>query len=405
MPQIELGTRRTPTRNEAVVEVFGNDHGWAVTRLHHDTWTDTVRSQARAISSSLAGIAASPTNTRSSIICTAHIFPSTGRVASSATCFPVAWATYTPAPSPGTDTLSFDRSTFHSEATKCVLLQFFAQLGQYLEKIQKIKEEDIKDKIYHTPHGARSGVATRDCHGRVCIDRPLYIGVLDDETQDVSEAILIDPLLVLKLKAIEQVAEAALCPAEKDQHTEDDARSSEDSDTRTLVDDAPLDGSPNKRCEPQARISRRVGDYLNAFYSAITEISIPWLPPQSPPFWSISFREGPRRLPLVQLIQLICAILFGVVHCLAWNTSFPSIIEMWMWRICALLIVGLPLLCFSLLLLCNVFEHGSAPRRVLTYFNYVLIALYVIARLALLILLFTTLRDLPQRIFVDVPHI
>jgi predicted neutral ceramidase superfamily lipid hydrolase len=75
------------------------------------------------------------------------------------------------------------------------------------------------------------------------------------------------------------------------------------------------------------------------------------------------------------------------------------------WRISASLITGLPLLCFLILLLCNVFKLGSAPRRVLTYFNYVLMALYVLARGALLILPFTTLRDLPPPILVDVPQI
>jgi hypothetical protein len=124
-----------------------------------------------------------------------------------------------------------------------------------------------------------------------------------------------------------------------------------------------------------------------------------------PLFWSIPSGKGPHELALVLLVQLICAILFGVVHCLVWNAGFPSIIEMWMWRISVSLITGLPLLCFSLLLLCNLFERGSAPRRVLTYFNYGLMALYVIARIALLILPFTTLRDLPPPIFVDVSHI
>jgi hypothetical protein len=59
----------------------------------------------------------------------------------------------------------------------------------------------------------------------------------------------------------------------------------------------------------------------------------------------------------------------------------------------------------------NLFEHKSLPRRVLTYFNYGLVALYIIARVALLILPFTTLRELPRRMFVDMewnavfPHV
>jgi hypothetical protein len=167
----------------------------------------------------------------------------------------------------------------------------------------------------------------------------------------------------------------------------------------------PLDDSPAKRCEPEAKTSRGVEDYLNAVILGNYRNFDPMASTSVPPFWSTPLGEGPRNLPLVQLVQLICAILFGVVHCLAWNTTFPSIIEMWMWRISALLITGLPLLCFLLLLLCNQIERGSAPRRVLTYFNYVLMALYVLARGALLILPFTTLRDLPPPISVDVPQI
>jgi uncharacterized membrane protein YcfT len=64
---------------------------------------------------------------------------------------------------------------------------------------------------------------------------------------------------------------------------------------------------------------------------------------------------------------------------------------MWMWRATASLITALPLLCLLLLRANNLFEHKSLQRRVLTYFNYGFVALYIIARVALLILPFTTL--------------
>jgi hypothetical protein len=48
------------------------------------------------------------------------------------------------------------------------------------------------------------------------------------------------------------------------------------------------------------------------------------------------------------------------------------------------------------------FETGSLAKRVLTYSNYVLAAFYVIARIALLVLPFTSLRDSPQATFRDV---
>jgi hypothetical protein len=59
-------------------------------------------------------------------------------------------------------------------------------------------------------------------------------------------------------------------------------------------------------------------------------------------------------------------------------------------------------LCFILLKISNKFEHDSIHRRVPTYLNYGFMALYGVARLALLILPFTTLRDLPPLMLVDV---
>jgi hypothetical protein len=115
----------------------------------------------------------------------------------------------------------------------------------------------------------------------------------------------------------------------------------------------------------------------------------------------VPFREGPEDLPLVLAGQLICAIVFGVIHCLAWNATFPSIIEMWMWRASALYVAGFPVICFFLLRVSNMFGHGSVLREIFAYLNYGLVALYVVVRVALLILSFTTLRDLPIHMFVE----
>ncbi|KAJ7201119.1 hypothetical protein GGX14DRAFT_400295 [Mycena pura] len=194
----------------------------------------------------------------------------------------------------------------------------------------------------------------------------------------------------------------------KIKRVEGDPQSSadENSDARTLPCAESVVDCAEKRqnteiTDPPHRLT--VGDRLNAALFGDYRHFDPMVPSTClPSFWSIPFGEGPRELPLALLGQLICAILFGVVHCWAWNTSFPSVAEMWMWRGGASLIAGFPLLCLLLLRMSNQFAHNSVPRGVLTYLNYGLMALYIIARVVLLVLAFTVVRSLPLPTFADI---
>jgi hypothetical protein len=176
-------------------------------------------------------------------------------------------------------------------------------------------------------------------------------------------------------------------------HLEDGpCTASKDSDGQTLVDYTDSKTSRHRLTIGDHLNAAVLGDYRN--FDTISSTSVP-------PFWSVSFGEGPEDLPLALAGQFICANLFGVVHCLAWNASFPSLIEMWMWRASAVFVTGFPVICFFLLRVSNIFEHGSLLRGIFAYLNYGLVALYVVTRIALLILLFTTLRDLPIRMFME----
>ncbi|KAJ7754271.1 hypothetical protein B0H14DRAFT_419893 [Mycena olivaceomarginata] len=182
------------------------------------------------------------------------------------------------------------------------------------------------------------------------------------------------------------------------QHAADSLHNTEylDMHAETLVD------SPTSWWDTEAKTlhhHHRIGDHLNGiifgdyrYFPLMSSTSVP-------SFWSITFGEGPPDLPLVLFWQIISAIVFGAVHCLVWNTGFSSIMEMWMWRVSAAWITGFPLLCLVLLWTSNKFQHGSVPRGVFTYTNYGLMALYVVAKVALLILPFTALQDLPQPMF------
>ncbi|KAF7330739.1 hypothetical protein MSAN_02446500 [Mycena sanguinolenta] len=120
-----------------------------------------------------------------------------------------------------------------------------------------------------------------------------------------------------------------------------------------------------------------------------------------PRFWS-----GDIEHNLHLFWQLLCAVLLGGVHLLAWSTKstfFPSFIEMWLWRICALILAASPILCVLLLLIKNCFNTGSDSLRALfACLPYGIAALYLIARATLLILSFTTLRGAPTGILIDV---
>ncbi|KAG2369196.1 hypothetical protein BDR07DRAFT_1199514, partial [Suillus spraguei] len=85
--------------------------------------------------------------------------------------------------------------------------------------------------------------------------------------------------------------------------------------------------------------------------------------------------------------------IFGGIHCVAWNFTFPSHQEQLLWRISAVAITCAPLV---------VFHAWMAVRQAKRYFpKYILyiiyityITLYFTVRVVLLVLMFTTLRSL-----------
>ncbi|KAJ7092786.1 hypothetical protein B0H15DRAFT_734438, partial [Mycena belliarum] len=99
---------------------------------------------------------------------------------------------------------------------------------------------------------------------------------------------------------------------------------------------------------------------------------------------------------------------FGAIHCAAWKADFSSLKQMWMWRVCSLLVTAIPVgyaaavatgMTLATWLSFNIPIVIAILHTPLLY-SYVVI--YLIARLFLLILPFTTLRALPHGVFVDV---
>ncbi|KAJ7800638.1 hypothetical protein B0H14DRAFT_2616046 [Mycena olivaceomarginata] len=284
------------------------------------------------------------------------------------------------------------------------------QLAQYIEGIKEITEEDIVDKskgdnLSKAWTFVQVGWFSAKYFARLKEHLPIL--ALETATlgfaviygctwwfwrkkpQDVSEAIRID--LVFPAPALSSDLTHHIQVEDDPPKQNSDAVLVNNTRVKPL-DDSLAEKWPTATETFHRHFVVRVGHRLNAIVFGKYENFDPMASDSVPSFWAIPVGEEPTNLPSVLGCQILCASLFGGVHCCAWNARFPSIIEMWMWRGSAALITGFPLLCFLLLGISNTLDHGSIRRGVLTYTNYGLITLYIVARVALLILPFTTLR-------------
>ncbi|KDR79733.1 hypothetical protein GALMADRAFT_61863 [Galerina marginata CBS 339.88] len=105
------------------------------------------------------------------------------------------------------------------------------------------------------------------------------------------------------------------------------------------------------------------------------------------------FEVGWEGFPLAFAFPFV-GILFGAIHLAGWNFSFPSLIEANIWRVSSSLITSVPVI----FVVFEIYAGFSMPDFVVSFIIVVLSAallLYIVARLALLVVALTTLRDLP----------
>ena len=108
--------------------------------------------------------------------------------------------------------------------------------------------------------------------------------------------------------------------------------------------------------------------------------------------------SGERDGFIVSIFVFI-APLFGAMHCLAWNATFPTSNEALAWRICAVATTSLPLLlsAISMIIISSVLDEVWED--VLSDTVFFLLCLYAIARITLITLAFMSLRALPADAF------
>ena len=81
---------------------------------------------------------------------------------------------------------------------------------------------------------------------------------------------------------------------------------------------------------------------------------------------------------------------FGAVHCLAWNSTFPTPKERLAWRVCSVATTALPIVGVT-----DYLPHWFADKFVAIF----LLILYIIARLTLIALALASLRAAPADVF------
>ncbi|KAJ7364218.1 hypothetical protein DFH08DRAFT_838636 [Mycena albidolilacea] len=117
-----------------------------------------------------------------------------------------------------------------------------------------------------------------------------------------------------------------------------------------------------------------------------------------PSFWTSQSDENETAFIFGFVFECLVGIVFGAIHCAAWNTGFPTAEEMWIWRSCSLSVTAIPILWFAILLLTGIdFWTVLGAMRV-----FLLPLIYVLARITLLLLPFMALRSLPPAVLTDV---
>jgi hypothetical protein len=129
-----------------------------------------------------------------------------------------------------------------------------------------------------------------------------------------------------------------------------------------------------------------------------------------PTFYAGRIVEGSKSFVALYFAEIIVAMIFGGIHCIAWSFSFSTHVEQLLWRASSITIISVPFF-FLVLFLTFHFLHLHAPNIFLLLFGFFPPLIYVFSRLTLLILSFISLRSLPPSAFYTVrwttfiPHI
>ncbi|KAJ7701026.1 hypothetical protein B0H16DRAFT_1705523 [Mycena metata] len=255
------------------------------------------------------------------------------------------------------------------------------QLPAYISAIQKIKKVDIEDKSKGDTLSKGVAIAqglwfVTQCLARVSQQLP----ITELEVATLAFAVLSVVIRLLWLHKPLDVQQPIVV-----------ARSEVEIDPLQEEDITPMNNSSDTFLDKLA--SAIDGKYKE--YSPLASTSVPSL---------YSIEIGTEDIHWFVNFAGVCGVgsIFGGIHCAAWNALFPSMAEMWIWRISSVFIAAYPVL-FMLSGAISVWaDDNGIAYAVLAIFIVVGFVVYPICRLFLIILSFTTLRSLPPSAFVDV---
>ncbi|KAI0896522.1 hypothetical protein F4806DRAFT_495824 [Annulohypoxylon nitens] len=125
---------------------------------------------------------------------------------------------------------------------------------------------------------------------------------------------------------------------------------------------------------------------------------------QLPGFLKFLFGSVDRELLIWAFGSVFSGIPFGGLHCLAWNFEFPTRVELITWRVCSLATTALPLVIMVPIIL-----RAKASNSGFSVPIFIILIMYILARLFLLAEMIRSLFYLPPRVFIDtwsngIPH-
>ncbi|KAJ6570914.1 hypothetical protein DFH09DRAFT_982308 [Mycena vulgaris] len=270
---------------------------------------------------------------------------------------------------------------------------------EYLLAIQKIKVADIMDKskgdalskgaalaqgLWFTAH-ALARVSQRLLVTKLEIATLAFVGMhfltwllWQEKPLDVQQPIVVGPAEELTLK-----------PAPTPPHLD---RLNNLAAEEKLPESVP----PPPPLDKLTRLSGVLIGYYGDYDPGTVATSVP-------PFWSMEENVDGEYLAIAFLIECLVGIIFGAIHCAAWNTHFPSTAEIWMWRACSVSVTALPV-SFPL---CIAFWPGFEDEDECYGDEPVImgmaggLVIYAFARISLIVLAFTTLRTASPGAFTD----
>ncbi|KAJ7752876.1 hypothetical protein B0H16DRAFT_780778 [Mycena metata] len=250
------------------------------------------------------------------------------------------------------------------------------QLPAYISAIQKIKKADIEDKSKGDTLSKGVAIAQGLWFVTQCLARASqHLPLTELEVVTLAFAVLSVVIRLLWLHKPLDVQQPIIV-----------GRSEVDIDPLQEEDITPMNTGFLKKL-----VSAIIGGYN---YLPISSTSVP-------SFYLIEIGTKDNQ----QLVDFagVCGVgsIFGSIHCAAWNALFPSMAEMWIWRISSVFIAAYPVFTF-LTAAIGAWTEDDIAETVFITFIVAGAVIYPLCRFFLIILSFTTLRSLPPSAFVDV---